>query len=67
MTVHVTKLAKWKTTVQLAALALLVLVPVLGPPWQWIGGALLWAAALLTLVTGWDYLKGGLAHMRQQT
>ena len=33
---------------------------------QWIhlvGLASLWAAAMLTLVTGWDYLRVGLKHM----
>jgi cardiolipin synthase len=28
-----------------------------------IGEALLWAAALLTLLTGWDYLTAGLKHV----
>jgi cardiolipin synthase len=28
-----------------------------------IGGTLLWIAALLTMVTGYDYLRAGLAHM----
>jgi CDP-diacylglycerol--glycerol-3-phosphate 3-phosphatidyltransferase/cardiolipin synthase len=33
---------------------------------EWIhlvGLASLWAAAVLTLVTGWDYLRVGLKHM----
>ena len=34
-------------------------------PVSHIGEALLWAAALLTLVTGWDYLRVGLRHMDQ--
>ncbi len=63
VTVHVTKLAKWKTTVQLIAVALFVLAPALGAPADLIAGALLWLAALLTVITGWDYLKGGIAHM----
>ena len=29
----------------------------------WIGLFSLWAAAGLTLVTGWDYLRIGLRHM----
>jgi cardiolipin synthase len=29
----------------------------------WIGGTLLWVAALLTLITGWDYLLAGLRHV----
>jgi len=28
-----------------------------------IGGIMLWVAALLTLVTGWDYLHAGLTHV----
>jgi len=65
VTIHVTRLAKWKTTVQLAALLLLILAPALGPPFGWAAGVLLWLAAALTVVTGWEYLRGGLAHMRQ--
>ncbi len=65
VTVHVTKLAKWKTTVQLLAVAALILVPVFGSGFGWFASALLWLAAGLTLVTGWDYLKGGLEHMRR--
>jgi phosphatidylglycerophosphate synthase len=26
----------------------------------------LWVAAVLTIITGYDYLKSGLSHMRQQ-
>ncbi|MEQ8652312.1 MAG: CDP-diacylglycerol--glycerol-3-phosphate 3-phosphatidyltransferase [Kiloniellales bacterium] len=63
VTVHVTKLAKWKTTVQLIAVALFILAPALPNPADLVAGILLWLAALLTLITGWDYLKGGLAHM----
>jgi cardiolipin synthase len=36
------------------------------PDWNWVeyvGLASLWAAAVLTLVTGWDYLRVGLRHM----
>jgi cardiolipin synthase (CMP-forming) len=28
-----------------------------------VGESLLWAAALLTIVTGYDYLRAGLHHM----
>ncbi|MDE8346948.1 MAG: CDP-diacylglycerol--glycerol-3-phosphate 3-phosphatidyltransferase [Acidocella sp.] len=66
----VTKLAKWKTGVQMVALGLLLLggggARVIGLgflPMAWIGGTLLWAAAVLTLVTGWDYLNAGLRHV----
>jgi cardiolipin synthase (CMP-forming) len=66
----VTRLAKWKTGVQMAALGTLVAgdasAMVLGIGWlpvSRIGEAMLWAAALLTLVTGWDYLMAGLRHV----
>lgn len=61
----VSKLAKWKTTFQLVALGALILGGAL-PAQHWIhltGIASLWAAAALTLVTGYDYLRIGLKHM----
>src|SRR3954467_13284492 len=61
----VSALAKWKTTFQMVALGALILggaVPEL--PWvHLVGLACLWAAAGLTLVTGYDYLRIGLRHM----
>jgi len=65
----VTKLAKWKTGVQLTALGALIagngtptLLGLGTFPLALIGEALLWLAALLTLLTGWDYLTAGLRH-----
>ena len=61
----VSKLAKWKTTLQLVAFGALILAGAL-PAEAWIkvtGLACLWAAAALTLVTGWDYLRVGIRHM----
>ncbi len=65
----VTRLAKWKTGLQMAALGLLIAgddgARILGLGWLpvgLIGLVLLWAAAILTLVTGWDYLMAGLRH-----
>jgi CDP-diacylglycerol--glycerol-3-phosphate 3-phosphatidyltransferase len=58
-------LAKWKTTFQLVALGALILAGSV-PQYEWIhqvGLASLWAAAALTLVTGWDYLRIGIRHM----
>jgi cardiolipin synthase len=62
----VTMLAKWKTAVQMAAIAVLLMAPAApaGVPLQRIGEIALWIAAVLTLVTGWDYLKRGLELMR---
>jgi CDP-diacylglycerol--glycerol-3-phosphate 3-phosphatidyltransferase len=65
VSVPVSKLAKWKTTFQLVALGALILaggVPDAG--WVHLTGLVsLWAAAILTGVTGWDYLRTGLRHM----
>ncbi|MFV3075840.1 CDP-diacylglycerol--glycerol-3-phosphate 3-phosphatidyltransferase [Niveispirillum fermenti] len=65
ISVPVSRLAKWKTGIQMVAIGWLI-VGVDGPP-GWpvtlIGEVGLWIAAILTLVTGWDYLRAGLRHM----
>src|SRR5262245_23585676 len=55
-TLPVTVLAKWKTAVQMVAIAVLLVAPAApwGLPLQRIGEIGLWIAAVLTLVTGWD-------------
>jgi cardiolipin synthase len=59
----VSSAAKWKTAIQMTALGVL-LVGDAGPAWVMpLGLALLWFAAALTLWTGYDYLRAGLAHM----
>jgi cardiolipin synthase len=65
----VTMLAKWKTAVQMIAIAVLLVAPAApwGLPLQRIGEIGLWIAAVLTLVTGWDYLKRGLELMRAKS
>jgi cardiolipin synthase len=65
VSVPVSKLAKWKTTFQMVALGLLILAGAFPafPAMHSAGLACLWAAAVLTLVTGWDYLRVGLKHM----
>ena len=63
----VSRLAKWKTAIQMTAIGFLI-VGDAGPellPVEEIGGLLLWAAGLLTLVTGYDYLRAGLMHMNR--
>ena len=65
VSVPVSRLAKWKTTLQLVALGALILGGAL-PQMPWVGqvGLLaLWVAAILTLITGWDYLRAGLKYM----
>ena len=61
----VSTLAKWKTTFQLVALGALILGGAFpGASWvHLVGLGCLWAAAALTLVTGWDYLRIGLKHL----
>ncbi len=67
--VHVTRMAKVKTGFQMAALAALLAGPAAGeiiPGALEAGLALLWLAALLTLWTGYDYLKAGIAHAMER-
>jgi cardiolipin synthase len=66
VSIPVTKLAKWKTMGQLVALGFLIAgeagVKVL-PQTIEIGIALMWLSAIVTLYTGWDYLRAGLRYM----
>jgi cardiolipin synthase len=65
VSVPVSQLAKWKTAFQMIALGALILAGAF-PQSPWIhdlGLVSLWAAAALTLLTGWDYLRVGLRHM----
>lgn len=61
----VTLLAKWKTTAQMFAFGALLLAGAI-PALAVVGFALLWVAALLTAITGWDYFAKGLAHIRAE-
>ena len=65
----VTNLAKWKTGAQMGALGTLLAGDTAATalhlsvlPVSTIGEVMLWVAAALTLVTGWDYLTAGLRH-----
>lgn len=65
----VTRLAKWKTGAQMGALGLLLWgdagAHVMGLGFLHVaalGTVLLWLAAVLTLITGWDYITAGLRH-----
>src|SRR5262245_13709629 len=77
VSVPVTRLAKWKTTWQLVAVGFLIAgeagdkiimaafsteMPVITN----IGLILLWLSALVTLYTGWDYLRAGVAHLIEE-
>ncbi|MGL4527465.1 MAG: CDP-diacylglycerol--glycerol-3-phosphate 3-phosphatidyltransferase [Aestuariivirga sp.] len=66
VSVPVSNIAKWKTTVQLVAVGLLIAGPA-ADNLIWgvtqLGIAMLWIAAALTLYTGVDYLRSGIAHI----
>lgn len=65
VSVPVSTVAKWKTTLQLVALGFLIAGPAgekVLPGTEMIGLTLLWSAAILTLYTGWDYMKAGIKH-----
>lgn len=67
----VSQLAKWKTTFQMVSLGALILAPASAHWWpalpaQLVGLVTLWLAGVLTLVTGWDYLRIGLKHMTDE-
>ena len=64
--VPVTRVAKWKTTAQLVALGFLIAGPAADraiPGSHLAGVALLWIAAMLTLYTGWDYMRASYQHV----
>ena len=66
VSVPVTKLAKWKTTVQLVAIGFLIAGEAgdMVLPWtSLIGITLLWISAIVTLYTGWDYFRAGARHI----
>jgi cardiolipin synthase len=74
VSVPVTRLAKWKTTLQLVAVGFLlagdagdeVLARTIGaavPLVTYTGLSLLWISALLTLYTGYDYFRAGVRHL----
>ena len=64
VSVPVTKISKLKTSLQLIALAILILSESVATffPILYFGKIALWGAGLLTLYTGYDYLKSGLKH-----
>lgn len=66
VSVPVTQLAKWKTTMQLVAIGFLLAGPAgdrVLPYVTEIGLTLLWLSALVTLYTGYDYFRAGLKHV----
>jgi CDP-diacylglycerol--glycerol-3-phosphate 3-phosphatidyltransferase/cardiolipin synthase len=63
VSVPVTTVAKYKTTLQLVALGFLIAGPAgdaVVPVVSTVGKVLFWIAAILTLYTGWDYMRVGI-------
>ena len=66
VSVPVSQLAKWKTTLQLVAIGFLLAGPAgdkIMPLTSDIGIILLWVSAIITLYTGWDYFRSGMRHV----
>jgi len=67
--VPVTRLAKWKTFAQLVSIGFLIAGAAgdrLIPGVTQVGIVLLWASAILTLYTGYDYMRAGLRYMIEE-
>ena len=66
VSVPVSRLAKWKTALQMVAIGFLLAGPAgekILPYTVEIGIALLWIAAIITLYTGYDYFRAGMKHV----
>jgi cardiolipin synthase len=66
VSVPVSRLAKWKTAMQLIAIGFLLAGPAgdtVIPLVSETGLVLLWISALITLYTGWDYFRSGMRHV----
>ena len=65
--VPVSTLAKWKTMLQMVSIGFLI-VGDTGPDFlatRLIGEGCLWIAAVLTLITGYDYFRAGMRHIEK--
>lgn len=61
----VTKLAKWKTAFQMVALAMMLFKD-LWIGWSYLGEVLLWVAAVLTFITGYQYYQKSLEYVKAE-
>jgi cardiolipin synthase len=69
VSVPVTRLAKWKTTIQMFAIGFLLAGPAgdkILPHTTEVGITLLWISALVTLYTGYDYFRAGAKHIMDE-
>jgi cardiolipin synthase len=61
----VTKLAKWKTAFQMVALSMMMFRE-LWIGWSYLGEFLLWVAAVLTFITGYQYYQKSLDYVKAE-
>lgn len=61
----VTKLAKWKTGFQMTALSMMLFCE-LSMFWGYLGLFLLWIAAILTFITGYQYYQKSLEYVKAE-
>ena len=61
----VTKLAKWKTAFQMVALSMMMFRE-LWIGWSYLGEFLLWVAAVLTFITGYQYYQRSLEYVKAE-
>ncbi len=64
--VPVSSISKFKTVVQVVAIAMLILAPAIEHVWGWVhraGIVALWGAAVLTIYTGFSYVRANVAHV----
>jgi cardiolipin synthase len=69
VSVPVTQLAKWKTTIQMISIGFLIAGPAgekVLPYSIAIGITLLWISAIVTLYTGYDYFRAGIKHVIEE-
>jgi cardiolipin synthase len=69
VSVPVTRLAKWKTSAQMVAVGFLIAGEAadrIVPGITELGIFLLWASAILTLYTGYDYMRAGLRYVIEE-
>jgi cardiolipin synthase len=69
VSVPVTRVAKWKTTAQMVAIGFLIAGEAgdrIVPGVSQVGILLLWLSALVTLYTGYDYMRAALRYMMDE-
>ena len=69
VSVPVTRLAKWKTGAQMVAIGFLIAGEAgdrIVPGVSHVGILLIWLSAVLTLYTGYDYMRAGLRYMIEE-